>query len=74
MKTRTIPRVSLSDENIVVDLHEMISLLIGKDLESQKAFRNEVLRRAAGIRENRNSRGKSSVNTIDFAVKFSCSA
>lgn len=74
MKTKSTPIESLGDENVVVDLHEMITLLIGKDIESQKAFRNEVFRRAAEIRKNGNPEAKSLGNTIDFPMKYSCSA
>lgn len=74
MKTKSTPIEFLGDENVVVDMHEMISLLIGKDIESQKAFRSDVFRRAKEIRKKGNFRSNHSSKSIDFPMKYSCSA
>lgn len=74
MKTKSTPTELLGGENVVVDLHEMISLLIGKDIESQKEFRSDVYRRAAEIRQNGNIRPVQFSKLIDFSMKYSCSA
>lgn len=74
MKTKSTPTEFLGDENVVVDLHEMISLLIGKDIEAQKEFRSDVYRRAAEIRQNGNAKPPHFSKFIDFSMKYSCSA
>lgn len=74
MKTKSTPTELLGGQNVVVDLHEMITLLIGKDVESQRAFRDDVFRRAAEIRKNEKFGAKHSPNCIEFSLEFSCSA
>lgn len=77
MKTKATPTEFQCDENIIVDFHEMISLLMGKDFTSRQAFRNDVLKRAAEIRMrcgNGNvSYGRNS-NIIRFPMGYPCSA
>lgn len=77
MKTEVTPTESLCDENIIVDFHEMISLLMGKDFASRQEFRNDVLKRAAELRmRHRNgnvSYGRNS-NIIRFSMGYPCSA
>lgn len=76
MKTKATP-IEFCDENIIVDFHEMISLLLGRDFASRLAFRNDVLKRAAEIRLKRRSgkvsHGRQS-NVIRFPMGYSCSA
>jgi len=77
MKTKVSPTGFQRDENFSVDLHEMISLLMGKDFASRQAFRNDVLMRAIEIRMKRGngnvSDGRHS-NIIRFPMSYPCSA
>ena len=77
MKTKVSPTEFHCDEKINVDFRELISLLMGKDLASRQAFRNDVLKRAAEIRKRRRngnvSYGRSS-NIIRFPMSYPCSA
>ncbi len=77
MKTKNTPTQFHGDEDIVVDFHEMISLLMGKDFTSRQAFRKDVLKRAAEIRKRRRngnvSQGRNS-NIIRFPMGYPCSA
>ena len=77
MKPRVTPPEYFCDENIVVDFHEMISLLIGRDRATLQAFRDDVLKCAAEIRKpSRNSKVLDGRNSkiIRFPVDYSCSA
>lgn len=77
MKLRVTPPEDLCDENIVVDFHEMISLLIGRDRATLQAFRDDVLKRAAEIRNpsrNRNVQDGRNPKIIPFPMGYSCSA
>jgi hypothetical protein len=77
MKTTVAPTEFHDDENFIVDFHELISLLLGKDFSSRLAFRNDVLKRAAKIRSKRRNRTVSSCgksNIIQFPISYPCSA
>ncbi|MDP4623626.1 MAG: hypothetical protein NWT08_00670 [Akkermansiaceae bacterium] len=50
MKKKNTTVESFCDENIIVDFHEMISLLIGTNAQAQQEFLNDVLKRATEIR------------------------
>jgi hypothetical protein len=77
MKPRAAPPVPFCDENIVVDFHEMISLLIGRDRATLQAFRNDVLQCVAEIR-NPSLKGSAvdggDRKIIPFPMGYSCSA
>jgi hypothetical protein len=77
MKTKATPTGFPCDENFIVDLHELFSLLIGKDYASRQAFRNDVLKSAAKIRmkrRNGNVPYDRNSNIIRFPMKYPCSA
>lgn len=76
MKTK-VTSTELCDENFIVDFHEMISLLMGKDFTSRQAFRKDVLKRAAEIRlkrQNGNVSPRRNSKIIRFSMGFPCSA
>jgi len=77
MKTKATPPEFLCDERIIVDFHEMIYLLIGKDTAARQEFRNEVFRRAAEIRSKSGKRAASdgrASKIIHFPNGYSWSA
>ena len=74
MKTNSTPTEGLG-ENLVVDLNELFFLLIGKDIESQRAFRNEMLEHAAALREGSGSKlRKQSLRPVDPIMEYPRSA
>ena len=75
MKSTNTPAAGLGEENTVVDLNEMIFLLIGKDVESQQAFRNEVLEHAEKLRNGFKARsGKQALRIFEPIMEFPQSA
>lgn len=77
MKTTATPIECLCDERIIDDFHEMISLLIGRDIAAYQDFKNEVFRRAAEIRAksvNKASTGCRSSKIIQFPNNYTRSA
>jgi hypothetical protein len=77
MKAKVTPTGFQCDENFIVDLHELFTLLIGKDFTSRQAFRKDVLERAAEIRMRQRdgnvTHGRNS-KIIRFPMGYPCPA
>lgn len=74
MKTRSTPPETTPDDELPVDFQEMFSLLMGKDMEARRAFREGVIRRAEKIRRNRRIAPEVSAELIDFSTGLRYSA
>lgn len=74
MKTRSTPPETTPDDELPVDFQEMFSLLMGKDMEARRAFREGVIRRAEKIRRNRRIAPEVSAEFIDFSTGLRYSA